>query len=244
MSRIVSLVFAVMLLASCSPEAQPQPQPQAQPSESAVTHDDPLPVIGQERRILAVGDSLFAGYGLNPGESYPAKLEAALRGRGINVRITNAGVSGDTSAAGAQRLGFVLDSQTAPPDLVIIEFGGNDILRALPPEQTRQNLDAMLTETRRRGLKVLVMGMMAPPNLGADYRSKFDPIYPALAKKHGAGLVPFFLSAVMDKPDLVQADHLHPTARGVEEIVAATTAQVAAALPPAPVSRAVPPPRR
>ena len=226
MSRIVSLVAVVMLLASCSAEPQPAPQP----SQSAVTHDDPLPVIGQERRILAVGDSLFAGYGLNPGESYPAKLEAALRGRGINVRITNAGVSGDTSAAGAQRLGFVLDSQTAPPDLVIIEFGGNDILRALPPEQTRQNLDAMLAETRRRGLKVLVMGMMAPPNLGADYRSKFDPIYPALAKKHGAQLVPFFLSAVMDKPDLVQADHLHPTARGVEEIVAATSGQVAGAL--------------
>ncbi|MEO5598096.1 MAG: arylesterase [Novosphingobium sp.] len=226
MSRIVSLVFGVLLLAACSPEAQPVPQP----TRGAVSHDDPLPMPGQERRILAVGDSLFAGYGLNPGESYPAKLEAALRGRGVNVRITNAGVSGDTSAAGAQRLGFVLDSLKSPPDLVVIEFGGNDILRGLPPEQTRQNLDAMLAETQRRGLKVLLMGMLAPPNLGADFRAKFDPIYPALAKKYDAKLVPFFLSAVMDKPDLVQADHMHPTAHGIEEIVAATSAQVAKAI--------------
>ncbi|MEP7222782.1 MAG: GDSL-type esterase/lipase family protein, partial [Novosphingobium sp.] len=114
--------------------------------------------------------------------------------------------------------------------------GGNDILRGLPPEQTRQNLDAMLAETRRRGLKVLLMGMLAPPNLGADFRAKFDPIYPALAKKHGAELVPFFLSSVIDKPDLMQADHLHPTKNGIEEIVAATAAQVVVALPPASVN--------
>ncbi|MEP7223242.1 MAG: GDSL-type esterase/lipase family protein, partial [Novosphingobium sp.] len=136
MSRIVSALLGVLLLAACSRDPQPAPQP----SESALSHDDPLPIPGPERHILAVGDSLFAGYGLNPGESYPARLEAALRGRGINVRILNAGVSGDTSAAGAQRLAFVLVSQPVPPDLVIIEFGGNDILRGLPPEQTRQNL--------------------------------------------------------------------------------------------------------
>ena len=227
MSRIVTALAATLLLAGCSGE-QPAPQPSP---ESLATKPDPVPVMGPERRILAVGDSLFAGYGLRQGESYPAKLETALRGQGINARITNAGVSGDTSAAGAQRFGFVLDSMKPAPDLVIVEFGGNDLLRGLPPEQTRANLDAMLAEAAKRKLPVLLMGMLAPPNLGAEYRAKFDPIYPDLAKKHGARLVPFFLAAVLDKPDLVQADHLHPTARGVEEIVAATSGAVAKALP-------------
>jgi len=230
MSRIVTPLIAVLLLSACS-GAETPPAPLASESAAAERQPDLPPVMGPERRILAVGDSLFAGYGLNPGESYPAKLEVALRARGINARITNAGVSGDTSAAGAQRLGFVLDSQSVKPDLVLIEFGGNDILRALPPQQTRVNIDAMLAETHRRGLNVLLMGMLAPPNLGADYRHAFDPIYPALAKVHHAALVPFFLSATMGKPDLVQADHLHPTARGVEEVVAATVDQVVKALP-------------
>ena len=186
--------------------------------------------MGQERRILAVGDSLFAGYGLNPGESYPARLEVALRAKGINARVTNAGVSGDTSAAGAQRFAFVLANQQPKPDLVIIEFGGNDVLRGLPPAETRRNLDAMVKEARKQGVPVLLMGMLAPPNLGRDYKAQFEPIYPQLAKTYGARLIPFFLAPVIDKPDLIQADHIHPTARGVEEIVAANAGDVAKAL--------------
>ena len=226
MSRFVTVIAAALLLSACKGEV---PAPAA--TESAVAADE-MPVMGPERRILAVGDSLFAGYGLGPGESYPDKLEVALRAQGINARVTNAGVSGDTSAAGAQRFAFVLDAQPARPDLVLVEFGGNDLLRGLPPAETRKNLEAMLAETQKRGLKVVLVGMLAPPNLGAQYKAEFEPIYPALAKKYGAMLVPFFLDGVIDKPDLMQADHLHPTAQGVEEIVKRTSTTVTAALPP------------
>lgn len=223
------------LLAGCGDSA-PAPEPTAQ--ASAV----PEPaVVGPERRILTIGDSLFAGYGLGPGETYPARLEAALRARGINARIANAAVSGDTSADIRQRLAFALDNQAAPPELVVVELGGNDMLRAVPPEETRANLDAVLTELERRKLKVLVMGMLAAPNLGADYRNRFDRIFPELAKKHGAAFVPFFLQAVIGKPELVQADHVHPTLPGIDALVADTVDEVAAALPPS--ATAPPPPR-
>lgn len=236
MYRFVSTALfcaaTTVLLAACSKPAAPVGDGEALAPPTVAT-TDPLPVMGPERRILAVGDSLFAGYGLaTPADSYPARLEMALRARGVNARIANAGVSGDTSAAGAQRFAFVLDSQPAKPDLVLIEFGGNDLLRGLPPEQTRANLAAMLDVARAQGVPVLLMGMLAPPNLGADYKAKFEPIYPELAKRYGAGLVPFFLAPVVGKADLIQADHIHPNARGVEEIVAATADAVATALPP------------
>lgn len=212
--------LALGLLAAC--QRSPAPEPAATASEMA------LP--GPERHVLAIGDSLFAGYGLDRGQSYPDRLEAALRARGINVRIANAGVSGDTSSDIRARLAFALDGQPQPPELVLVELGGNDLLRGLPPPQLRANLDAILGELGRRRLKVVVMGMLAPPNLGADYARAFDPIYPALARKHGDTLVPFFLQAVIGKPQLVQADHLHPTAAGVEAIVADTLPTVEKAL--------------
>ncbi len=218
-----------LLLAGCgSGEDKP-----ASPPSAAARPDAPpdVPVMGPERRILAFGDSLFAGPGLNPGESYPAKLEAALRARGINARIVNAGVSGDTTAGALQRLAFTLDSQAPPPELVVISLGGNDMLRGLPPEETRKNLSGILDELRRRKIEVVLMGMLSPPNLGQDFRRSFDPIYPALAKKHGAGLVPFFLQPVIGKPHLILPDRIHPNATGVEELVAATAATVARALP-------------
>ena len=216
---LLSSPLSALLLASCGQSSEPAPKPGTSPSAAGAAE---VPVMGRERRILALGDSLFAGYGVKPGESYPAKLEASLRARGINARIANAGVSGDTTAGGLERLEFTLNSQAQAPDLVIISLGGNDMLRGLPPEQTRANLDAILTQLRSRNIKVLLMGMLAPPNLGPDFRGKFDAVYPALAEKHGASLVPFFLKAVFDKPDLIQPDHVHPTARGIEEIVAAT----------------------
>lgn len=236
MYRVVTmLLLACSAVAACSRSAPiPEGVESGLPSSSTTSAPaaDAQPVMGPERRILAVGDSLLAGYGLaSAKEPYPARLETALRARGINAKVTNAGVSGDTSSAGAERFGFVLKSQPARPDLVIIEFGGNDILRAVPPEQTRANLDRMLGEAKAAGLPVLLMGMLAPPNLGSEFKAKFEPIYPDLAKKHGAKLVPFFLAPVIRKPDLVQADHIHPTAQGVDEIVAATVGDVAKALP-------------
>jgi len=223
--RCLSIALALGLAACGSGTPQPAP------TTPAAEIPDTPPMMGPERRILAFGDSLFAGRGLAEEDSYPAKLEISLRARGINARIANAGVSGDTSAAGLARLTFTLDNQQPPPDLVLVELGGNDLLRGISPDQTRANLAAILTELKKRHLPVLLMGMKAPPNLGSDYERKFDAVYPALAKRFGVPLVPFFLQAVYDKPDLIQDDHIHPTARGVEEIVGATAGDVAKALP-------------
>lgn len=220
------MLAGALLLSGCGDADEPA----APPSRAAIDAPPEVPVMGAERRILALGDSLFAGYGLDRGQGYPEKLEAALRARGIDARIANAGVSGDTTAGGLQRLKFTLDSQKAPPELVVISLGGNDVLRGLPPARTRDNLEAILEELRRRGIKAVLMGMLAPPNLGADYRETFDSIYPALAKRYDAGLVPFFLQPVMGQPALVQPDRVHPTAQGIEAMVAATVDEVARAL--------------
>ncbi len=203
-----------------------------------VREGDPARVLGEEaneatgpeRRILAFGNSLFAGYRVGEGESYPAQLEAALREDGINARVTNAGVSGDTTAAGRQRLGFVLDSLDAPPDLAIVELGGNDLLRGISPAETRDNLAAILGELAKRKIPVLLMGMRAPPNLGAAFVAEFDGLYPALAEEYDAALVPFFLEPVYDQPALIQPDRVHPTANGIEALVDATVDDVERAL--------------
>jgi acyl-CoA thioesterase-1 len=223
----MSLALA-LLLGGCGGEA---PAEQGEGTETATQADtDATPVSGPELRVLAFGDSLFAGYNLAEGEGYPAVLEAELRERGINARVTDAGVSGDTTQAGRQRIGFALDNMGAPPDLAIVELGGNDLLRGIPPEQTRENLAAILAELEERGIPVLLMGMRAPPNLGADFVSQFDAIYPALAERYNAELVPFFLEAVYDRPELIQPDRIHPTAEGVEALVAATADEVETAL--------------
>lgn len=226
---------ALVLLSACGSSDEP-PAPPPTPSSADAPPD--IPVMGAERRILAFGDSLFTGYRLRPGEGYPERLESALRARGINARIANAGLSGDTTAGGLQRLAFTLDNQPSPPDLVVISLGGNDMLRGMPASTTRANLDAILAELGRRKIPALLLGMLAAPNLGADYAREFNTIYPGLARKHGAGLVPFFLQAVIDKPELRQADRIHPTRQGIEELVAATATDVAKALPaPAAASR-------
>lgn len=226
--RLASPLALAFVLGACGSGQPATPAP----SQAASAAPD-LPVMGDELRIVALGDSLFAGYGLEPGQSYPARLEAALRARGLNARISNAGVSGDTTAGGLERLDFTLNSLPRPPALVIISLGGNDMLRGLPPEATRKNLDEMLGKLKARGIPVVLMGMLAAPNLGAEYRGKFDPIYPALAKKHDAALVPFFLQPLLGRPDLVQADRIHPTLPGIDLMVEATVDKVAGELPKA-----------
>lgn len=222
-------VVLALVLAACG-DAPEAPAVDATETAAAIPAAAPVP-SGPERHILAFGDSLFAGYGLKDGQGYPDVLETALRARGINAQVADAGVSGDTTAAGLQRIRFVLDAQDAPPELAIVELGGNDLLRGIPPAQTRDNLAAILTELQRRRIPVLLMGMRAPPNLGADYVAEFDAIYPALAKRFGTALVPFFQEPVFDKPALIQQDRIHPTAEGIEAMVAATVDDVAAALP-------------
>ncbi len=169
--------------------------------------------------VLGFGDSLMAGYGLDPEAGFAPRLEAALRAGGLAVRVVNAGVSGDTTSAGRARLAWVLDGLDRKPDLVLLELGANDALRGIDPRITRTNLEAMLALLARRGLRVLLIGMRAPPNLGPDYRRAFDPIFPDLAARYRTCFYPFFLEGVAARPFLNQADGLHPNARGVDEIV-------------------------
>jgi acyl-CoA thioesterase-1 len=173
---------------------------------------------GPERLVLAFGDSLYAGYGLERGQSLPDAVEARLRRAGVNAEVVNAGVSGDTTAAGRQRLAFALDNLPRKPDLVILGLGGNDVLRQISPAETRANLTAMMDELKRRGVPVLLTGMLAPPNLGPDFRGQFDRIWPDLAGQYNATLYPFILEGVIDNPQLMQADRVHPTAPGVNRI--------------------------
>ncbi|MFM9852877.1 MAG: arylesterase [Sphingomonadaceae bacterium] len=179
-----------------------------------------VPAQAAEKLVVAFGDSLTAGYGLKAGDGFAPKLEAALRRSGVVARVHNAGVSGDTSAAGKARLAWVLNALAAKPDVVIVELGGNDMLRGIAPAQTQANLDAIVSELKRRKIRVVIAGMLASPNMGTAYAQSFNPIYPALARKHGASLYPFFMRGVAGNRALQIADGIHPNARGVDTIVA------------------------
>jgi len=172
--------------------------------------------LAKERTILALGDSLTAGYGLAAQDGFTARLEAALRDRGVTARVINAGVSGDTSAGGLNRLDWLMAEK---PDLVIVELGANDGLRGLDPAETRRNMDAILTRTNNGKTRVLLAGMLAPPNLGRDYADAFNEIFPQLAKKHKVPLYPFFLDGVAARPDLNLSDGIHPNEKGIKVIV-------------------------
>jgi acyl-CoA thioesterase-1 len=184
----------------------------------AVASDDSV-------QVVAFGDSLAAGYGLGPGESFPEQLEVALKKRGHDVRVTNAGVSGDTASDGLARLEW-----SVPPDadVVIVELGSNDALRGTDPEVTRKALSGILAKLRQRGQSVLLAGALAPPNLGEEYAAAFNPIYPALAAEYDVPLYRFFLEGVAADPALNQADGMHPNAAGVARIVEAIAPEVEA----------------
>jgi acyl-CoA thioesterase-1 len=177
----------------------------------SVAAESPRPVA-----ILAFGDSLVAGYGLASADAFPAKLEAALKAKGVAARVINGGLSGDTSAGGRARLDWALEPK---PDFAIVELGGNDGLRGLDPAETRANLDAILSKLKEKGVPALLAGMYAPPNMGPDYGKAFNAVYPELAKKHGVLLYPFFLEGVAADPALNQPDGIHPNAKGVGVIV-------------------------
>lgn len=166
--------------------------------------------------IVALGDSLTAGYNLALENAFPSKLEKALKARGHAVKIHNAGVSGDTTSGALARLDWALPDKT---DGVIVELGANDALRGTDPATTRTNLDSILKSLNSRGHDVLVAGMLAPPNMGEEYASEFNGIYPELARSHNAVLYPFFLDGVAAQPDLNLGDGMHPNAAGVDTIV-------------------------
>lgn len=166
--------------------------------------------------ILALGDSLTAGYGLHPPEAFPVRLEAALKAKGHDVVVVNAGVSGDTALDGASRLDWALSDDV---NAVIVELGANDALRGLPPEQAEKAIDGILARLKTKGLPVLLAGMRAPPNLGPEYQARFDGMYQRLAGAHGALFYPFFLDGVAADVKLNQADGLHPNPAGVDVVV-------------------------
>lgn len=182
--------------------------------------------------IWALGDSLTAGYGLPPADGFTNRLQAALRQAGVPATVRNGGITGDTSAQGRARLLWGLRGLGVKPDLVILELGANDMLRGMPPSQTAANLDAIMAELKRRRIRVLIAGMRAAPNMGPAYARGFDPIYPRLAKRYGARLYPFFLDGVAANMALLQADGMHPNAKGVSIIIHRILPSVRAALRP------------
>lgn len=206
-------VLQALLLAGCDRPASPPPPGEPAGKENIVA--EAARPRGEERLILAFGDSLYAGYKLGRGESLPDQIQNRLRAAGINATIVNAGVSGDTTATARQRLSFALNNLSRTPDLIILGFGGNDVLRQLPPSETRANLVAMLDVMKQRGVPVVLTGMRAPPNLGPDYVNRFDAIYPELAARYGATLDPFVLDGVVGSAALMLPDRIHPNARGV-----------------------------
>jgi acyl-CoA thioesterase-1 len=228
-----ALALALPLtLGACSDEAAGDAAPATELAEDGAPVLPAIPVMGPERTIIAFGDSLFAGYGLDPRDSFPEKLEGALRSKGINADIINAGVSGDTTAAGLNRLEFTLAAMDQPPALLILELGGNDLLRGLEPDETKANLGKMLAILKTQNVPVLLMGMRSPPNYGPEYQAEFDALYRELAKQYGADLIPFWLEDIYREPELFQSDRIHPTADGIERLVAATLGEVEGALPP------------
>ena len=173
--------------------------------------------------IVAFGDSLTAGYGLDPGQAFPEQLERALHQRGMDVTVTNAGVSGDTASNGLARLEW---SVPADADIVIVELGANDALRGIDPAITRKALSDILAKLRERGQTVLLAGMLAPRNMGDAYAADFNAIYPELAARHGVPLYPFFLQGVAANRSLNLPDGVHPTAEGIRRIVDAILPEV------------------
>ena len=198
---LARIVYALLLMAggmSVAGEAQAQPR---------------------EVHVLAFGDSLTAGYGLRPGQGFAPQLEDMLRRNGLAAHVVNGGVSGDTAAAGRRRLAWTLDGLKRKPDLAIVALGANDMLRGIQPRQTREDLDAIMAELKRRNIPILVAGMLAPPNLGMRYMSEYNAIFPDLARKYDAPLYPFFLAGVAGNSSLNLPDRVHPNFQGIKRMV-------------------------
>jgi acyl-CoA thioesterase I len=174
------------------------------------------PVFAQPLKMVVLGDSLSAGLGLSGPAAFPARLQKALKDKGIEVDMINAGVSGDTSSGGRDRLDWSVPAGT---EAVIVELGANDALRGTDPAVTRAALADIVSRLKARKIAVMLCGMLAPPNYGQDYAAQFNTIYPDLAKKFDVPLYPFFLNGVAADPKLNQADGIHPTAEGVDIIV-------------------------
>ncbi len=182
------------------------------------------------KRILAFGDSLTAGFGLPAADALPVQLESRLKADGFDVKVINAGVSGDTTEMGLARLDYALSD--GPIDIALVELGANDMLRGLPPKAARANLDKIIEAFRSKGVNVILAAMVSGDNWGQAYRQEFDSIYPDLAAKYGVTMVPFFMEGVWGNPSLLIGDGLHPNAAGVRKVVEKIAPYVETALAP------------
>jgi acyl-CoA thioesterase I len=236
MIQMVAATVAALMVTACA-DGAPEPADKGRAASergqgslrvAATTQVDPAAPL-----VVAFGDSLYAGYGLDAGEGLAPELQRQLAAKGVTATVFNAGVSGDTTAAGRARLAFALDGLAKKPALVMVGLGGNDLLRGLGPETTRANLDAILAELKTRDIPVLLTGMRAPPNMGADYVRDFESIYPDLAAKYDAALYPFFFDGIYGNSALFLPDGIHPTAQGIDTVAARLAPLVADALPDA-----------
>lgn len=172
--------------------------------------------VCEGKTLVVLGDSLVAGFGLEPGAAYPEQLSKKLSEEGISVDVINAGVSGDTSTSGLARLDWSVGEEA---DAVLLELGANDALRGISPEVTEKNLETVIEKLKERDVEILLAGMMAPPNMGKSYGEKFNSLYERLAQKHEVSLYPFFLEGVVADPKLNLPDGIHPTREGIAVIV-------------------------
>ena len=212
---LMTIIFACA--ATLAALVAPAHAPRAQDSRAQDSRTQDSRTRSQPIRLVALGDSLTAGYGLSQEAAFPAVLERALKAKGYNVEIANAGVSGDTASAGLDRLDWSVPDGT---DGVIVELGANDMLRGVDPAVPRRAIDIIVERLKQRGIPVMLAGVFASRNLGPDYTAKFDRIYPEIAKKHDLVLYPFFLDGVAGERSLNLPDGLHPTAKGIDIIVA------------------------
>ena len=213
---VLAGALALLPMAACGGRAAP---PQPTQSTPAVSSPERRPTADARPKIVVLGDSLTAGLGLQPSESYPARLQEKLDDAGDKWDVVNAGVSGDTSAAGLDRLDWAIDQPNVR--ILILELGANDGLRGLPPAEMEKNLGTIIERAHAKGVGVLLAGMEAPPNYGPDYTSAFHRVYPDLAQKYHVVLIPFLLDHVAGIRSLNQGDGIHPTAAGAR-IVADT----------------------
>ncbi len=198
------LLLALSLLLSC--QAPPSPTPRATPTPEATAR----------KTLVALGDSLTEGLGVEPEQAYPAQLERRLQAEGLPWKVVNAGYSGETSSGARSRLDWVLKLK---PDAVLLETGGNDSLRGIPPEVTEENLVFLVQELQKKRIPVMLAGMKTLTNMGPDYTSAFEKVYPTVAERCGIPLIPFFLEGVGGVPKLNQEDKIHPTEQGYTRIV-------------------------
>lgn len=224
--RYGAALFLCQALAACGSADAPQASTKERAAAMQVA-----PVPADAPLVIAFGDSLYAGYQLGPNEGLAPQLQNALVAAGRPARVQNAGVSGDTTAAGRARLTFVLDNAASKPALVVLGLGGNDMLRGIDAAQTRANMTAMMDELKKRDIPVVLTGMLAAPNLGADYGKAFNTIFTDLARQYGAGLYPFILDGVITDPKKMLPDGIHPAADGVTIMAKGIAPLVAERLP-------------